>query len=261
MKAVALSDGTTLAVCAPQPRPVLFLHGGAGTAILHWGGPMSRLPSRYDPVGVDLRGHGASTGEIVGGLGQLADDVLGVLRALPATGGVHVVGFSMGGCSALRAALQEPQHFRSLTLLGVHARLPAGVDADAKARFQQWASTDAGRLQGHHRQARDWTGFLASLTDLQNDVSDDELRRLEIPVLVVHGDRDEYVPVGCALHLAEMLPNAQLSVLPGARHLAHQDGPELFDLVLRRFLDGVEGALSRPAMAAPHEDRSQGDQP
>ena len=27
MKAVALSDGTTLAVCAPQPRPVLFLHG------------------------------------------------------------------------------------------------------------------------------------------------------------------------------------------------------------------------------------------
>lgn len=260
MRTVALRDGAILAVSGPRPVPVLFLHGGAGTATLHWGGPIGRLPSRYRPFGIDLRGHGSSSGEIAGGLSQLADDVLEVLRTAP-EGGVHVVGFSMGGCSALRAGLREPELFRSLTLLGVHARLPAGVDADVKDRFREWASAEVSRLRGHHRDGRDWSRFLASLTTLQNDVSDDELRRLQVPVLVIHGDRDEYVPVGCALHLAETLPNAQLSVLPGARHLAHQDRPELFDLVLHRFLDGVEDALGRPGTTRTDYSRPQGDQP
>lgn len=240
MSTVTLTDGTTLALAGPAPSPVIFLHGGAGTTRLHWSGPMSRLPSRYQPIGVDQRGHGASAGKITGGLAQLADDLLEVLRATGGEGGVHVVGFSMGGCSALRAALREPHRFRSLTLLGVHARLPAVVDAQAKQRFTEWATTEAGRLRRHHSDGNDWAGFLSDLTMLQNDVSDDELRQLRIPVLVVHGDRDEYVPAECALHLASTLPNASLAVLPGAGHLAYQDCPDVFDLLLLRFLDGVD---------------------
>ncbi|MEW6474403.1 MAG: alpha/beta hydrolase [Actinomycetota bacterium] len=260
MSALTLADGTTLALSGPERAPVLFLHGGAGTARRHWGGPMTRLPGRYRPFGIDLRGHGASTGEITGGLTQVVDDVLDVLRATSGDGGVHVVGFSMGGCAALKAALREPHHFRSLTLLGVHARLPAGVDAQSKQRFTEWATLEVDRLRGHHRDGRDWAGFLANLTALQNDVSDEELRLLEVPVLVVHGDRDEYVPVGCALHLASLLPNAELSVLPDARHLAHQDCPELFDVVLHRFLDGVERSVSPSVMSTPPPANPQGVQ-
>jgi pimeloyl-ACP methyl ester carboxylesterase len=237
---VELRDGAVLAFNAVSGTPVVFLHGGAGTAALHWAETMRRMPARFDPVGVDLRGHGASSGALDGGLDQLGQDLLEVLDQPRFLSGAHVVGFSMGGCSALRAAIQRPERFRSLTLVGTHARLPEGVGAESKRRFTAWATESAGQLRDHHDAGTDWQRFLGDLTALQNDVADEELLRLRLPVLVVHGDRDEYVPVSCAVHLATVIPEAELAVLPAACHLAHRDHPELFDLILHRFLDRVD---------------------
>jgi pimeloyl-ACP methyl ester carboxylesterase len=248
MTGVKISDGAVLALTLVETKPVVFLHGGAGTAALHWGRRMHQLPARYEPIGVDLRAHGGSTGEIVGAnLDRIARDVTEALTALGRSGGCHVVGFSMGACAALRAAISDPGQFRSLTLVGAHGRLPGGMGRDSHRRFAQWATGEGQGLARFHPGAPPWPEFIAALAEMQNDIPAEALPTLLVPTLIVHGDRDEFVPVRCALDLFEALPDAELAVLPGAGHLAQDDRKELFDHVLSAFLDRVEARQERRA--------------
>ena len=47
----------------------------------------------------------------------------------------------------------------------------------------------------------------------------DDLRKLTVPTLFIHGDDDQIVPIGASAHAAvEIAPNASLKVYPGAPH-------------------------------------------
>jgi pimeloyl-ACP methyl ester carboxylesterase len=46
----------------------------------------------------------------------------------------------------------------------------------------------------------------------------DELRSLQVPTMLIFGDRD-FSPLPDALEMFELLPNAQLAVLPGTTHM------------------------------------------
>jgi proline iminopeptidase len=63
----------------------------------------------------------------------------------------------------------------------------------------------------------------------------DEVRRLTVPVLVLHGD-DDPLPVECAIDLADRLPSAQLTVLDGVGHTPWLEDPEGVRGALREFL-------------------------
>ena len=59
------------------------------------------------------------------------------------------------------------------------------------------------------------------------------LRRLDVPTLVLHGE-DDFVPVEFAARIAEAVPGARLSVLPGCGHFTYLEAPEaVFDEVSR----------------------------
>jgi non-heme chloroperoxidase len=61
-----------------------------------------------------------------------------------------------------------------------------------------------------------------SATDLTED-----LKKIDVPTLVVHGDDDQVVPIAnSALRSSKIVPNAQLSVYEGAPHglpITHKD--------------------------------------
>ena len=64
----------------------------------------------------------------------------------------------------------------------------------------------------------------------------DELRSLHVPTLLIFGDRD-FSPLPDVLELFELLPNAQLAVLPGTTHVGVTRRPvEVFGLITS-FLD------------------------
>jgi proline iminopeptidase len=52
------------------------------------------------------------------------------------------------------------------------------------------------------------------------------LRGLAAPTLVLHGERD-LIPVDAAIHIAEAVPGARLTVLPGCGHFAYLERPDL----------------------------------
>jgi pimeloyl-ACP methyl ester carboxylesterase len=76
-----------------------------------------------------------------------------------------------------------------------------------------------------------------------------DLRRVDLPALVVVGDRDPIVPVPQALALARQLPDARLFVVPGCGHEVPAKRPGLFAEGLMGFYRSV-GALTAPAATA-----------
>lgn len=59
-----------------------------------------------------------------------------------------------------------------------------------------------------------------------------DLRDIAVPVVLLHGDADDTVPLGIAQHVAAQIPAAQLHVIGGAAHLFIVERPQLLlDLV------------------------------
>lgn len=74
------------------------------------------------------------------------------------------------------------------------------------------------------------TGFRRSMR-----VAPDELRRLNVPTLLVWGQQEPLAPVATARAIAEMLPNGRLVVLPGG-HVPWLGDPEATSAVIAEFL-------------------------
>jgi len=65
----------------------------------------------------------------------------------------------------------------------------------------------------------------------------DELRALRVPTLLIFGDRD-FSPLPDVVEMFELLPNAQLAVLPGTTHVGVTRRPGQVLALITPFLDG-----------------------
>lgn len=79
--------------------------------------------------------------------------------------------------------------------------------------------------------------FFALALAIRDHDASDLLPRIDVPVLVVAGDRDFFCPPRVAKEMAGLIPGAELLVIPGGSHAAIIEQPDLFDLRLGRFLE------------------------
>jgi pimeloyl-ACP methyl ester carboxylesterase len=99
-------------------EPVVFVHGNVSSSVF-WQLAMVRLPERYRPLAVDLRGFGGTEAlpvDATRGVRDYADDVAGLLDTL-GLDDAHLVGWSMGGAVVLQQLLDAPARYRSVTLV------------------------------------------------------------------------------------------------------------------------------------------------
>jgi pimeloyl-ACP methyl ester carboxylesterase len=75
-------------------------------------------------------------------------------------------------------------------------------------------------------------------------VSERDLRRLDMPTLILTGALDSELRRSTAAQLAQVLPNTRLEVIADAGHLSALDNPETYVEVLHEFFS------SQPALAA-----------
>jgi abhydrolase domain-containing protein 14 len=78
------------------------------------------------------------------------------------------------------------------------------------------------------------------------------VEKVQLPVLMVWGEKDETVPVAESYLLTTRWPQAERLVLEGAGHAAYLDRPEAFNTALVEFLRGLPaaGALTEPGAAS-----------
>lgn len=132
----------------------------------------------------------------VNGLSDLAARVVAAI-----TGPTVLFAQSMGGIIALRTALAVPDQVRALVL----SVTSGGIDV-ASLGAVDWrvAMPDDPTLPPWFRDARE-------------DLSA-ELGRVQIPTLLLWGDADPLSPPAVGRRLAELLPRAELVVVPGGEH-------------------------------------------
>ena len=84
-------------------KTILFIHGSGGSQIV-WTYQKAFFEKGFDPIVIELSGHGFSDGTGEEEIGKYAEEVLGFMRALGLSR-VFVVGHSMGGAITQRASL------------------------------------------------------------------------------------------------------------------------------------------------------------
>ncbi|TMA22611.1 MAG: alpha/beta hydrolase [Deltaproteobacteria bacterium] len=87
-----------------------------------------------------------------------------------------------------------------------------------------------------HLSQLDLRGYFALARDLLSHDADDLLPQIDVPVLVVAGERDLFTPLVRSKEMAERIPHAELLVLREASHAAMVEQPELVALTIEKFL-------------------------
>jgi 2-succinyl-6-hydroxy-2,4-cyclohexadiene-1-carboxylate synthase len=229
---------------------VVLLHGFAGTR--HgWEAVLAARPARAEPYSaraLDLRGHGAARADR-----PIAFDacVADVLAAAPPR--FVLAGYSMGARIALHVALSAPGRIARLVLVSATAGIEDASERarrraadEALAAFAEQATIEAfaDRWLAQPLFARDppAVGAFARQDILRNDPRAlaavlrgigtgtmeplwGRLAELPMPVAVLAGERDhKYVALGERLVAA--LPDARLTVVPGAGHGLPREAPQ-----------------------------------
>ncbi|MGD9762101.1 MAG: alpha/beta fold hydrolase [Candidatus Binatia bacterium] len=232
-----------------------------------WRPVVERLAGKASVLVYDCRGHGASdkpAGPYA--VERFADDLADLLDHVGWETAL-VAGASMGGCVALAFGAAYPARAAALGLVDTTAWY--GPDAP-----KQWAeradrALQAGLAPMVEFQTTRWFGdaFRAEHPDivadcvrafLRNDLQAyaatchmlgacdlrAALPRLRMPAAVLVGEEDYATPVAMAAALQSEIPGAQLTVLPGARHLTPLERPERIAAALCRLLEVTEWSPS-----------------
>lgn len=233
-----------------EGHPVLLLHGGTTSGEYDWG-TLDPYLSRYRRVRPDLRGHGRSGMSDEGiPLARLADDIEDLLDHLDLVRAT-VVGFSHAALAAVRFAVHRPERLDALVLMGFSPRVDANLREAMVTAARTWPSSVA-QLHADRYDRQHWRRLLGWLQDerLRNgDVPEDALRALRVPTLLVVGDSDPYVSLEAVVHTARVMSDAQLLVVPGARHPVQRQAPEVVGAALARFLDQTLSSASSKDVA------------
>lgn len=216
--------------------PVVLAHGFAGSGRLTWGdaGWVELLADEgRTATAVDLLGHGeAPKPHEPEAYGALAEHLAGLLPGEAVDG----IGFSLGAATLLQVAMAEPGRFRRLVLAGIGDDLFAPPDAEPVAALIEAGGdlpespfvrhlVDLASAPGTDREA-----FVACLRRPRTPVDEAVLAAVDLPVLLVLGDRDH---VGPADRLVAALPDARLEVLRGVDHARTPSAMGFLDAALR----------------------------
>ncbi len=234
--------------------PPLLLIQGLGYARWGWEPVVPLLARSFDVLLFDNRGIGASdtplgpytTAAMAGDALQVLDEA-GVERA-------HVLGTSLGGMIAQELALTAPHRVDRLVLActtpggpRAHAMPSATVDLMLRRatlrEFTENALEPAvrpelvERIVAHREaEAQGYAAWSAQAAAGAGFDAYDRLGALSAPTLVLHGDGDTVVDRRNAELLAELLPDARLSIYEGLGHLFFWNEPERFAREVTEFL-------------------------
>jgi 2-succinyl-6-hydroxy-2,4-cyclohexadiene-1-carboxylate synthase len=236
--------------------PALVLLHGFTNSGASWRPVISGLGQRYRALAPDIRGHASAAAAspvtldaVIGDIADLTDDEF------------TLVGYSQGGRIALHAALAMPGRVSRLVLIGASPgladeaeragrrladeRLAERVEAMTIEEFAiEWSQSpvlsgvapDVAAAAHADRMLSTPTGLAAALRGLGTGALPslwERLPELRMPVTLSAGERDPKF-MAIAYEMAELVPEATVTIVPGAGHAVHLERP---DAIVELLLD------------------------
>ena len=253
-------------------QPVVFSHGWPLSADA-WEDQMVFLAERgYRCIAHDRRGHGRSGQPWQGNdMDTYADDLATLVAALDLRDAVHV-GHSTGGGEVARyIGRHGTQRVAKAVLIGAvpplmlqtaanpgglpmaaFDQIRAGVRADRWQFFQDltvpfYGANRPGATVSQGLRDSFWlqgmqAGFKAVIDCIkafsETDFTDD-LKKMDVPTLIMHGDDDQIVPIGASAMLSsKLVKDSTLKIYPGFDHGMCSTHKDQINADLLAFLKG-----------------------
>jgi non-heme chloroperoxidase len=256
MGTISVKDGTSLFYkdWGPRDAQTIVFHHGWPLCADDWDNQMMFFLSHgYRVIAHDRRGHGRSSQTDAGNeMDTYAADVAALVSALEVKNAVHVGHSTGGGEVAHYVARAEAGRVAKAALVGAvppvmvkSAKNPGGTPIEvfdglraalAANRTQFYRDLPTGPFYGFNRPDAtiyqsvidNWwrqgmMGGVKAHYDCIKAFSEtdftEDLKKIEIPVLILHGDDDQIVPIAdSALLSAKLVKNATLKVYKGFPH-------------------------------------------
>ena len=250
----------------PEDAPVVAFSNSLGTTLEMWDRQAEALAGRYRVLRYDTRGHGRS--EVIDreiAVGDLADDLAELLDGLK-IGKAHIVGLSLGGMTAQVMGFRHPDKVESLTLMATAAAMPvrdlwnqriataraSGLAELAEQSLGRWFTAEgrareAGAVSAMRARFLEVSpiGYAVACAAIRDMDLTPDLPRIAAPTLVIAGASDPATPPKDAETIANLIPGAELVVVPRAAHILNVEQTAIVNRHLLGWLDARAGTPSR----------------
>lgn len=241
--------------------PIVLLHGFPFDHRI-WEQQFDELSERGWLIAPDLRGFGQTTvtpGKVT--MEQMADDVAGLLDALDVQEPIHLCGLSMGGYVAWQFWRKYPERLRTLIQCDTRAAADAPEAAQSRLKMAEHVlqhgtkavaeamlpTLFAGETLAREPEpvetarrlilAANPEGVAAAQRGMaERPDMTGELGRIDLPVLLIVGEKDQISPPREMRAIADALPQGEIVVVPYAGHLAPLERFQEVNPTIRRFL-------------------------
>jgi pimeloyl-ACP methyl ester carboxylesterase len=236
-------------------EPVLLLHGAFMAITGEWKDLVDELAKTHKVIAVEMQGHGR-TADIDRDITfeNLANDAAALLDHLKIER-ADVVGYSLGGGTAIQFAIAHPQKVRKAVIISAPLRSSGWVDG----AFDMWPTLTWEIFKGTPAEVEwkklnpkpdgfpDFFNHIKATALKQYDLGSDKFKATKAPMLLIFGDADGVKPD----HIAEMYrlkgggvhgdiqprPESRLAVIPNATHVTLMNRlPEIVPMI-NDFLD------------------------
>jgi pimeloyl-ACP methyl ester carboxylesterase len=239
--------------------PLVLLHGYVGDGPTTWRRQLDGLCDEFTVVAWDAPGAGRSTDPPERfGLDGYAGCLAGFLDKL-GLDSAHVAGLSFGGILALALQRRHSAMSSALILASAYAGWAGSLSQHvAERRLRQALSLADGTPEAFvgallptmfsktmpretvddfraSMRAFHPRGFRAMARASAEDVCD-VLPYVNVPTLLVYGDRDVRAPMTVAEALQSAISGSRLVVIPSAGHVCNVEAPDKFNDAVREFL-------------------------
>ena len=238
-------------------RPLVLLHGAFSGTQSSFGKYLPELAKGRRVISMEMQGH-AHTADVDRPLRvrTMAEDVVGGLRRL-GIDQADFFGYSMGGGIALEIGIRHPEVVHKLVLASVSYDSsgfhPGMLDGLSQIRPEMFVGSPwHDEYTSTSPRPEDFPRLVDKIIDMNKNLpewTDDEVRSLQAPTLLVSGDSDvvlehmvrffRLLGGGIFGDTPAGLSRSQLAVLPGTSHTMMVDRAEVLLPILRAFLDQV----------------------
>jgi pimeloyl-ACP methyl ester carboxylesterase len=226
-------------------QPLLLLYGGTQTHSL-WEQHIPILAQHFRVITPDSRGHGKTVNPMSTlSYRMMADDTAALIEALGLEQPL-VCGFSDGGRICLEMGTNYPGLAKAYVVNGASYRWSEallretkqmGLESPGIVNFERFEQYDPRWVLHLQQQYESWHDILIQISHMWLapwDHTDEDLRKIGEPTLLLAGDRDDLgLPVEYAVHMYRTIPKAELAIAPNS---GHEVRVELFTTLVLDFL-------------------------
>jgi pimeloyl-ACP methyl ester carboxylesterase len=219
-----------------------MLHGFMGTAQTHFSNQISNFEDSYQLILLDLPGHGDSTVAASDDYFEVTLEY--VITQMKKNGDGFILGLSLGASLAIHIALREPELVKGIILTGYSPSIPEELKGIMEKQYGYFLNIEENdkNIAAHFKNLHGdkWLDTLKkvlhTMTFNYPTITEKDIKNIKPPVFMINGS-NELHEVEAATYVKKQNNEIEIGLLPIAGHTANIDQPEIYNSMVKNFLD------------------------